>query len=160
ESTAGRFAYRDAIRLLQHARELAATANAGVGPEAEVEMLERIGDAHYCLGAMDECASAYRDAATRAADARLVAAPVPPLHCLVRPFGLIDPDQGIVAVDRAAALSAGGDDPLLHARTELLAGSTRLWYDRWREEDWVRCASARQRIDGLSAAGLPSYHRM
>jgi hypothetical protein len=37
---------------------------------------------------------------------------------------------------------------------------TRLWYEGWREEDWARCASARERIHSLSAAGLPQYHRM
>jgi DNA-binding winged helix-turn-helix (wHTH) protein/tetratricopeptide (TPR) repeat protein len=160
ESTAGRFAYRDAIRVLQHALALAATVDPGVRPALEVEILERIGDAHYWLGAMDECAKSYREEAARAAEVGLVSAQVRALSCLVFPFGLIDPDQGIAAVEQAARLSAGSDDPLLHACTELLAGSMRLWYDRWREEDWARCASARQRIRDLSVAGLPQYHRM
>jgi DNA-binding winged helix-turn-helix (wHTH) protein/tetratricopeptide (TPR) repeat protein len=160
ESTAGRFAYRDAIRVLQRALALAANVDAGVRPAIEIEILERIGDAHYWLGAMVECAKTYQEEATRAAEAGLVSAQIRALTYLAWPFGLIDPDQGIAAVEQAAQLSAGCDDPLLHAGTELLAGSTRLWYDRWREEDWTRCASARQRIDDLSEAGLPPYHRM
>jgi tetratricopeptide (TPR) repeat protein len=160
ESTAGRFAYRDAIRVLQHALALAATVDAGVRPGLEIDILERIGDAHYCLGAMTDCARTYRAEATRAAEVGLVSAQIRALSYLAWPFGLIDPDQGIAAVEQAAQLSAGSDDPLLHACTELLAGSTRLWYDRWRQEDWARCASARERIRSLSAAGLPQYHRM
>jgi DNA-binding winged helix-turn-helix (wHTH) protein/tetratricopeptide (TPR) repeat protein len=160
ESTAGRFAYRDAIRVLQRALALAANVDAAVRPAIEIEILERIGDAHYCLGAMAECAKSYEAEAARAAEAGLVSAQIRALSCLFRPFGLIDPDQGIAAVEQAAQLSAGCDDPLLHAGTELLAASTRLWYDRWREEDWTRCASARQRIHDLSAADLPPYHRM
>src|SRR5262245_26401755 len=160
ESTAGRFAYRDAIRVLQHALELAATLDAAVGAALEIEVLERIGDAHYWLGAAAECARAYRAEAARAAEVGLVSAQIRALSCLIRPFGLIDPDQGIAAVEHAAQLSAGCNDPLLHACTELLAGSTRLWYDGWRAEDWARCASAWQRVHGLSAAGLPQYQRM
>src|SRR5215470_13647605 len=160
DSTAGRFAYRDAIRVLQRALALAGTVDAGIRPALEIEILERIGDAHYWLGAMDECAKAYRAEATRAAEVGLVSAQVRALSYLAWPFGLIDPDQGIAAVEQAAQLSAGCDDPLLHACTEILAGSTRLWYDGWREADWARCASARERIHSLSAAGLPQYHRM
>jgi len=160
ESTAGRFAYRDAIRVLHRALALAREVEAGVRPAIETEILERIGDAHYCLGAMADAAKAYRAEAARAADAGLVSAQIRALSRLAWPFGLIDPDQGIAAVAQAAELSADGDDPLLHASTEILAGSTRLWYDRWREEDWTRCASARQRIHDLSAAGISPYHRM
>jgi tetratricopeptide (TPR) repeat protein len=160
ESTAGRFAYRDAIRVLQHALTLAADVDAGMRPALEVEILERIGDAHYCLGAMAECAKSYRAEAARAAEAGLVSAQVRALSYLAWPFGLIDPDQGIAAVEQAAKLSAGSDDPLLHACTELLCGSTRLWYDGWRQEDWARCASSRQRIHGLGASALPQCHRM
>src|SRR5262249_55122620 len=160
ESTAGRFAYRDAIRVLQRALALAATLDAGVRPSVEIEILERIGDAQYWLGTIDECARSYRAEATRAAEAGLVPAQGRALRCLFRPLGLIDPDQSIAAVEQAAQLSAGCDDPLLHACTELLAGSMRLWYDRWRQEDWARCASARERVHSLSAAGLPQYYRM
>src|SRR5262249_28982228 len=160
EGTAGRFAYRDAIRVLQRALVLAATVDAGVKPAMEIEILERMGDAHYWLGAMAECAKSYRRGAARAAEAGLVSAQTRAWSRLAWPYGLIDPDQGMAAVEQAAQLSAGCDDPLLHACTELLAGSTRLWYERWREEDWTRCAAARERIDSLSAAGLPHYHRM
>src|SRR5215470_10900386 len=160
ESTAGRFAYRDAIRVLQRALALTATVDAAVRPAMEVEILERIGHAHYWLGAMAECAKSYRAEATRAAEVGLVSAQVRALSFLAWPFGLIDPDKGIAAVEQAAQLSAGCDDPMLHACTDLLAGSTRLWYDRWRQEDWARCASARERIHSLGASALPQYHRM
>src|SRR5262249_50298402 len=121
ESTAGRFAYRDAIRVLHRALGLARDVDAGVRPALETDILERIGDAHYCLGAMAECAKSYRAEAARAAEAGLVSAQIRALSFLAWPFGLIDPDQGIAAVEQAAKLSAGCDDPLLHACTELLA---------------------------------------
>jgi len=160
ESTAGRFSYRDAIRVLQRALALAPNVDAGVRPAMEVDILERIGDAYYWLGAMADAAESYRAEADRAAEAGLVPAQVRALSRLAWPYGMIDPDQGIAAVAQAAELSVGCDDPLLHACTEILAGSTRLWYDRWREEDWTRCASARRRIEELSAAGVPPFHRM
>jgi DNA-binding winged helix-turn-helix (wHTH) protein/tetratricopeptide (TPR) repeat protein len=160
ENTARRFAYRDSIKLLQHALALAANVAASARPELEIELLERIGDAHYWLGAMVECTKSYEAEAARAADAGLTSAQVKALSCLVRPFGLIDPDRGIAAIERAVQLSAGCGDPLLHACTEMLAGSTRLWYDSWRQKDWDLCASASQSIRRLSDSQLPAYHRM
>jgi len=159
ENTARRFAYREAIQVLQHALALAADVAASARPELEIEILERIGDAHYCLGAMSEGVAAYEAQAARAAAAGLTSARVRALSWLFRPFGLIDPDRGIAAVEQAAKLSAECGDPLLHACTEMLAGSTRLFYDRWRTEDWDLCASAHERIHGLSPAGLPPYYR-
>src|SRR5262245_59244803 len=114
ENTARRFAYRQAIQILQHALDLSADVPARV-PELEVEILERIGDAHYCLGEMSEAARAYEAEAARAADAALAAARIRALSCMVWPFGLIDPDRGIAAVEQAARLGAGCGDPRLHA---------------------------------------------
>ena len=57
-------------------------------------------------------------------------------------------------------LSATLDDPLLHARTELLAAGIRLTYDTWRTEDWEICASASETIHRLSDAGPPAFDRV
>src|SRR4029453_10138463 len=105
-------------------------------------------------------AKSYEAEAARAPDAGITSAQVKALSCLVRPFGLIDPDRGIAAIERAVQLSAGCGDPLLHAGTEMLAGSTRLWYDSWRQKDWDLCASASQRIRRFSDSQLPANHRM
>src|SRR4029453_5702761 len=59
ETTARRFAYRDSIKLLQHALELVAGVAASVRPALEIELLERIGDAHYWLGAAAESGKSY-----------------------------------------------------------------------------------------------------
>jgi DNA-binding winged helix-turn-helix (wHTH) protein len=159
ENMAGRFAHRDAARVLQHARGLGSAADARIGPELQIEILERLGDAYYWLGEMAVCAESYGAAADRAADAGLVAARVRALSCLVRPFGSTDPERGIAAIEEAAQLSANCGDPL-NACTEMIAGSTRLWYDRWRSEDWDLCASARRRIQALGDDAFPAYHRM
>src|SRR5262249_21218502 len=128
--------------------------------EVEIELLERIGDAHYWLGAMAECARAYEAGAARAAQAGLTAVRVTALSVLVRPFGLIDPDRGIAAIEEAVALSASLGDPVLQGRTELLAAGSRLLYDTWRGEDWEVCESARRALQETSPAGVPNYHRM
>src|SRR5262249_44826029 len=72
----------------------------------------------------------------------------------------IDPDRAIAVVEQTVRLSASLNDPLLHARTELLAGATRLLFDSWRMADWDICASASATIQRLSDAGAPAYHRM
>jgi DNA-binding winged helix-turn-helix (wHTH) protein len=160
ETAAHRFAYRESIQLLEHARLLVPRLAAGTQTELELQLLERIGDAHFWLGSMSDCARAYEAEASRAGEAGLGAAQVRALIHLVRPFGLIDPHRGIAAVERAVGLSARVGEPLLHAQTELLAAGIRLLYDTWRRADWDVCVSASRTIHRLSDAGLPAYHRM
>src|SRR5262249_44258302 len=160
ENVAGRFAYRDAIQVLQHAVKLVPRAALNVAAQLEIQVFELIGDAYYALGAMDECAKAYAAGAARAADADLRELQVGQLISLMRPFGLIDPEQGIAAIDEAAEISRGLNDPLLVARTEMLAAGSRLLYETWRKEDADLLASANQRIRELDDSSGPAYHRM
>src|SRR5215468_11248134 len=159
ENAAGRFAYGDAIRVLEQARSLLRHLAADARSALEVELLQRIGDAHYGRGAWIECAEAY-EAAARAADAGPAATRVHALRGLIRPFAVLDPDRGIAAIEQAVRLSATLGDPLLHARTELLAAGIRLAYDTWREQDWELCASANETIHRLSDAGPPAFDRV
>lgn len=146
ETSARRFAYREAIQTLQHALKLVARAPAHTRAKHEIEILETIGEAYYCLGAMTESARAHEAQANCAAGAGLKAAEVHALNALVRPFGFIDPDRGLIAVDRAVQVSAEVGDALLHARCKMLAACTRLIYDTWRKEDAEACAFASQRV--------------
>src|SRR5262245_38513095 len=160
ENAAMRFAYRDSIQVLEHALTLLPRVAADRQAELEIQLLERIGDAQYWLGAMVECAHAYEAEAARAARAGLTPARVTALSFLIRPFGLIGPDRGIAAIEEALALSAGLSDPLLRGRTELLAAGSKLLYDTWRHEHWQMCESARGTLQELGPAGLPHYHQM
>ncbi len=107
--------------MLEHARSLVPHLAANARGKLEIELLQRIGDAHFGRGAMIECAEAYEAAAAQAAGAGLTSARVDALSALVVPFGLIDPDRAMAAIEQAVRLSATLGDPLLHARTELLA---------------------------------------
>ncbi len=160
ENAAGRFAYGDAIRVLEQARSLIDHLAVDVRSALEVELLQRIGDAHYGRGAWIECAEAYETAAARAAAAGSTSTQVHALRGLIRPFAVLDPDRGIAAIEQAVRLSATLDDPLLHARTELLAAGIRLAYDAWRTEDWDTCASASETIHRLGGAGPPAFDRV
>src|SRR6266436_975555 len=71
ENAARRFAHRDSIELLRHALELAQSLPARTRIELEIEVLQRMGDAHFALGAMSDSALAYETAAARAAEAGL-----------------------------------------------------------------------------------------
>ena len=156
-NAAGRCAYGDAIRVLQHGRSLVHRLAANARSTVEIELLQRIGDAHFGRGAMSECAEAYEAAAARAAAAGLTSAQVDALNSLVRPFCFIDPDRAITAIEQAVHLSANVGDPLLHARTELLAAYVRLTFDTWRMKDGEICASARETIHRLNDAGPPAF---
>ena len=160
ENADRRFAYRESIHFLRHALELAPAVVAPERAELEVQILERLGDAHYWVGAMQPSAQAYEAEAARAEQAGLSAAQVRALSHLVRPFGLMDPDRGIAAIERAVGLAAGLGDPLLRAQTEFLAAGTRLMYETWRREDWEVCVSTRDAMLKAGASGFPPYQRM
>jgi DNA-binding winged helix-turn-helix (wHTH) protein/tetratricopeptide (TPR) repeat protein len=160
ENAAARFAYPGSIQVLLQALKLVPRIATRVGAELEVQVLEVIGDAHYALGAMADSAKAYAAAAERAAHARIGAAQVSALTSLMRPFGLIDPERGIAAIDEAAQVSRGLNDPLLLARTEMLAAAVRLLYRSWCKEDADNCASAQQTLRQLGDSGTPPYHQM
>lgn len=153
-----RFAYRESIRILEHALEL--VPRLASGAEVECRIHESIGDAHYALGAMAESARSYQLAAAHADRAGLKALQVGALSSLVRPLGLIDPSQGIAAIDQAARASEGLDDPLLVARTRMLAASTRLLYDDWRAADALACAASYEALRGRGDDEELSFHGM
>src|SRR5262249_19442340 len=142
------------------ARSLVHHLPANAGTQLEIELLQRIGDAHFGRGAMLDCVQAYEAAAARAAEAGFTAAQVDALSSLVRPFCFIDPDRAIAAIEQAVHRSVGLDDALRRARTELLGGYVRLTFDTWRMQDGEICASASETIRRLSDAGLPAFDRM
>ena len=160
ENAAARFAYRDCIQVLQHALKLASKTEGHIGAELEPRILEFIGDAHYALGAMAESAAAYETAASRAAEAGLKAAQVSALSAMVRPFGLINPDRGIAAVNTAVEVSRSIQNSSLFASTQMLAAGSRLLYDRWSEEDAALCASAYKQPTDLGGKDIPPFHKM
>jgi DNA-binding winged helix-turn-helix (wHTH) protein/tetratricopeptide (TPR) repeat protein len=160
ENAMSRFAYRDSILVLQHALKLVPKVPWDVGAELELQMLELIGDAHYALGAMFDSATAYEAAASRAAQKGLRAAQVRALSCLVRPYGFIDPDRGLAAMVEAEQVSRAIGDPLLLARTEMLAAGIRMLYDAGRKEDAQLCVSAHRVLVDLNDSATPLYHKM
>jgi DNA-binding winged helix-turn-helix (wHTH) protein/tetratricopeptide (TPR) repeat protein len=68
-----RYAHREAITVLEHARDLLAKVAADRRPPLELQILERIGNAFYALGDMDRSAKTYETLAARAAETGLLA---------------------------------------------------------------------------------------
>jgi len=160
ENAAGRFAYRDSIEILRHALELVAKLSLSLRAELEVQIHELIGDAHFALGALAESTSAYRAAALRAEQAGLSKAQVHALTCAMWPLGFINPDQGLAGMDQAVKVSISVDDPLLFARTQVLAASCRLVFNAWRQEDADLCASANETLRSLGDLGMDPCQQM
>jgi len=158
KNAAGRFAYRDSIEILRHALELVPLAGGAKRVEMEIQALVQIGDTNYASGNMDDSAHAYEDAAARAAQAGLGAAQVTALIRLVHPMGLIDVDRAVAVVEQADRVSASLDEPMLQARTEMLAACARLYYHTWRSEDAELYSSARQSVERLSGGQFPEMH--
>lgn len=160
ENAAARFAYGDAIRVLEHARSLVPRLAAGAREQQEIELLQRMGDAHFGRGAMVESAAAFEAAAARAAAAGLTSIRVAALNSLMRPLFFIDPQRGMAAIEQAARLNTDLADPLLYARTEQVAAYARLTFDTWRTKDWQIFASASETVRRLSGGVAPAFERM
>jgi len=72
ENASRRYAHREAITTLEHARELLTKINQGRRAELDVQILEKIGDAYYALGEFERSAATYHALATHAAEAGLL----------------------------------------------------------------------------------------
>ena len=67
-NAARRYAHRETIAILEHAHDLLSRMASGRRAQLELQILERIGNAHYALGEMAQSAIAYETIATRAAE--------------------------------------------------------------------------------------------
>src|SRR6266481_3245394 len=155
ENAARRFAHGDSIRSLQLALELAQSLPARTRIELEIEVLQRMGDAHFALGAMSDSALAYETAAARAAEAGLRKTQIEALARLAVPAWYLDPPRGNDICEQAVEESRAHGDPLLLAQTQLATACFRLLYDTWRNQDAETCASARHTIRRLSGPSTP-----
>jgi predicted ATPase len=158
KNAARRFAYRDSIEILGQALELVRMVAAGNRVELEIQVLVQIGDINYAVGNMDDSAQAYEKAVSLASEASLGAAQVTALIRLVHTMGLIDVDRAVAAVEQADQISASLDDPMLRARTQILAPCARLYYHTWRSQDAELYVSAKENIDRLSGGVYPEMH--
>src|SRR5262245_9061033 len=138
-----RFAIRDSLDVLQHAMSLVPRVPPQRRTPLEIQILERIGDAHFALGAMVESALAYEAESALATRAGLITVRVQAQTCLARPLGLLDPDRAIAVLREAAAnVRVAAEDPVVQARVALLAAATRLLYDGWDPNDARVCETA------------------
>jgi hypothetical protein len=159
-NAARRFAVRDSLDVLQHAMDLVPRLPPERRTAVEVEILERIGDAHYALGTMVESAHAYESESTLAGRAGLIAAQVRAQTCVARPLGLLDPGRAIAVLQEASKASVALGDPVAQARVELLAAGTRIMYQEWDAEDFRICEAADRLVRETGDTTAVGFDRM
>jgi tetratricopeptide (TPR) repeat protein len=71
---------------------------------------------------------------------------------------MLDVDRAVAAIEQADQISASLNDPMLRARTQLLAPCARLYFHTWRSQDAELYASAKEAIDRLSGGIYPEMH--
>jgi DNA-binding winged helix-turn-helix (wHTH) protein/tetratricopeptide (TPR) repeat protein len=159
ENAVGRFAYRDAIEILQHALELVRRLVPAVQADLQVRILDFIGYSYFALGDLPESAQAYEAAAVRADEAGLRAPQVQALISAMYPLGFISPDRGLAALDKAVQMSKAADDPILLAHTQMVASSCRLIFAGWCKDDADLCTSAQAALPSPSALSTGPYQQ-
>ena len=160
ENAQHRFAHGDAIYVLQHALELSHKIATNIRGKVEIQVLKRIGDAHYALGHVIEAAQVYQTEVERAAEAGLTKEEVSALSRLAYTTSLTDSLRGIAVSERAVEVSKRLGDPTLIARTQALAAAFRLLHDRWRKEDAEICTTTISIIEQLNANDLGVAHEI
>ncbi len=160
QNAALRYAHRDAIVMLEHALKLLSEAPSPAGRELEIDVLERISDAHYALGEMERSARIDERTATLAGERGFKAAQAGALTRAARALAFLDPDDCVTVCERAVEISAALGDPLLEARTQMLAACWRVVNDGWTQKDADICAAARQNIRKLKGPGLTAYYEI
>jgi DNA-binding winged helix-turn-helix (wHTH) protein len=142
QNAAHRYAHREAIRILDHARELLPKMTVGRASELDVQILARIGRAHLELGEMARSAATYDAAATRAGGAGLLAEQAGILLGLTHPAAFADPDRCAAACEQVAQIGALRRDAVLEAQGTMLAAGWRILLNGWRTEDAQTYATA------------------
>ncbi|MEQ1948480.1 MAG: AAA family ATPase [Bryobacteraceae bacterium] len=160
QNAARKYAHRDAIATLRHALDLLSAANTESARSLELDVLEKMSDAHYALGEMEESAEVDGHAATLAAERRWKVQQVAALTRAARALSFLDPDECVTVCESAAEVSSTIDDPLLAARTALLAACWRIVNNGWSRRDADICAASRAKIRELQGAGLPAYYEV
>jgi DNA-binding winged helix-turn-helix (wHTH) protein/tetratricopeptide (TPR) repeat protein len=154
-----KFAHRNAIQILEHARNLILSISSGASPDYEIKLLELIGQAHYAVGEVAEAAEAFGKEVTRASQAGLKRAEVDASIRLAYAASPTNSKQGIAASENAVQLSNTLNDSLLLARTQILAASFRILHDRWSQKD-ADILAANLEIVRSSGAPIPFFHEM
>ncbi len=158
-NAARRYAHTESVQLLRQAMDLLPHIPPDARPALEVQILERVSDALYAQGEMEQSGDVDQRAVELSAQAGLKAAQVDALTRLARVLAFRDPDRCIALCERALEVSRTHDDPLLEARTEMLTASWRIVTNGWSAEDVRICESARERIRGLSDE-VPAYYEI
>lgn len=160
QTAARRFAPRESIQRLQHALALVSRVSEAQRIALELQLLERIGDAQYALGAMSESVNAYEMQAARAKKALLAAAQAHALMCQAAPLGLVDPDRGVAVLEQAVQVSQHVADDMLRARAQFMAAVWRLLYGTWTDADWETCSSLAAAVHTPDARCLTEQDEM
>jgi DNA-binding winged helix-turn-helix (wHTH) protein/tetratricopeptide (TPR) repeat protein len=160
ENAARRYALQNAIDVLQHALELLSNLTPESGLELELQIRQRIGDAHYSLGEMLQSAEVYSAVAERAEQSGLATALINALIGEASSASLFDPERCIAACERAAEVSAGQNNLGAQACAQLLASSWRIGFNGWKKDDADCCAAAIEKIGRLADYDLSSGNRI
>jgi predicted ATPase len=156
ENAARRYAHRDAAAILEHALGLLSGIAADPARDLEIEIREHISDARYAVGDLNGSAEADGTVVALAEQRGLKVAQVNALTRLARVMAFSDPDACVALCERAVQVCATHDDPLLQARTEMLAGTWHIITNGWSKQQADRCAAARRKIGELLGPEKPA----
>ena len=141
QNAAARFVHRESIELHRRAIDLLRRLAPDERTPLELELLERLGDVHYAIGAMPESLAAYEQQSILAERSGLAHQHAHALMCQAVPLGLLDPDRAVVLMQRASRESAGTGYAGLALRARFMTAVWRLLYRSWNEEDSATFAS-------------------
>ena len=158
-NAARRYAHSESVELLRQALALLPHLPPEARPAMEIRILEKVSDALYAQGDLDQSGDVDQRAVEIGAQAGLKVPQVDALTRLARVLAFRDPDRCITVCDRALEVSRTVGDPLLEARAEMLAASWRIVTNGWSIRNARIGEAARDRIRALSNE-VPAYYEI
>jgi len=158
DNASRRYGHRDAFAALTHARELLLSASSEQTHGLEIEILEKISDAQYALGEMEESARTDGAAASLASERGMKHAEVAALTRAARALSFLDPDDCVAVCEMAARACSTMGEPLLEARTAMLAACWRIVSNGWTKADSDICAASSVKIVEMEGSATPAYY--
>ena len=159
QTASRRYAHRESMSILEHARDLLQKIGLANRSQLEREVLERIADVHYTLGEMAQSIAIYDSLARRAGEAGEGLAEADALIRMSHPASFVDPDRSIAACERAAQIATQIGNVTLAAHAGLFAACWRILVNGWSDQDPQIRDDATVTLS-QSGAGMPAYGRL
>lgn len=154
DNEAARFAYYEAVPVLQHALELVKKLPDPESAAGEIRLLQKLGSFYFVVEDIERSNETLEQMALRAREAHNGSSELLALVQLVFPLSRVSAEQCLKLVDRALQLSDAEKDPGLQMRSRITCIFWRILARGWSSEDVKLHRAELQKAEGKVESNL------